>query len=469
MNGSSKMTASTKALVIAGVILVAVAAIAVPVAAFGDSTITELTAPGEAEAGDTVTVIAEGVSDTSGDQTLHVEVYWYTPAGDGETICTDSADLQQFGETEVDCTGSFVMPQHDDVSVVARLYLSGTGTEDLQETSIALEEGDDGLLDALTDLPGAIVDRLFAVFDTAAEKMVGLLTHLFVSHPEIHPNDDVQEIHRLAMISAMLLAAPMIMIFSILLMLGYSEVYNQPITRWIGRLVLVLALGAVAPPLIQYGVDFSEAMTIAFKPEDPGLLETTLLTAELAVVGFLNAFLLLAVAVTFIVRDLYFLFFAAAAPIIFLFQVTPYLNRFSRVFIGTFVGFVLIGMFEMIAFNLTLSLLEMDGYESPSWLLAFGGIVLMTALPFMIIPAAWMMVGPAALLTRTAAGKAAGVAGKAWNQRRDDGSGGRGESDYRPYSDGSSSTGSAGSGGNRYDKSVILDHHGSDDEGGGGR
>lgn len=301
---------------------------------------------------------------------------------------------------------AFLIDQNGDVLDYSRsvsFTTEGDPPQDSDEVSSGLLSP---ILDTLKNLPDNIVDAFFGIFNAAAEAFVNLLTHVIVAHPTVHPNEDVSKIHHRTFLASLLLSGAASMVIGILLMLGYSEVNGKPTAHHIGKLVLAMALAAVAPALVQYAVDFSHALTVAFRPASPGVLGTALLAVELVIVGFLNAFLLLGIATTFVVRDLYFLFFAAAAPFIFLLHATPYFNRFSQVLIGTFWGFILIGPLEMIAFSLTLSLLELNGMELPSWLLGFGGIVFMFVLPLLIVPASWAMVGTAAGLAAEAGGMA---------------------------------------------------------------
>lgn len=244
------------------------------------------------------------------------------------------------------------------------------------------------------EIAQAAIDAIHGVFKAAAQALVDLLTVVMTAHPQVYPNQEVGDIHRTVYTASLLLSGASIVFIGIAHMLGFINAYQTSIRVALGRLIAALALGAVAPQLVQLGVDLSHALTVAFKPTDPSLLGTALLSGHLLVVAFLDAFILLGVLVVFILRDVYFMFFAAAAPLIFLLGALPHFRRFAQSLIGVFLAFMLIGPLDMIAFRLTLAMLNMNSLSGlPEWLLAFGGIVALLGIPYIVLSSGMSMVG----------------------------------------------------------------------------
>jgi hypothetical protein len=249
----------------------------------------------------------------------------------------------------------------------------------------------DPIEDAIDDLSDNIVEKIqnavFGPFEALAAVLVDILTHLFTSYPQIQPNDAVQDVHRLTLIATFSLGTLTVILAGLLFQVGplFGVSYRQ-VRMLLLRVLLALVFGTVSPFLLQYAVELADALTLAFKPENPGFISTVRLTGGLAIVSVLNAFLLVAVAALFVVRDFYLLFAAAASPLIALGWALPYTRRFASSLIGVFWGFLLIGPLDMIAFHLILELLATGG-ETPAWLTALGGFVMLLYMPYIVLTA----------------------------------------------------------------------------------
>jgi len=358
--------------------------VAVPASASHSDHLVEHTihSPSEVEIGEEATI--SGQVTNREDARVFIEV-----TVDGTTVLSEAVDP---GET-VEFTRRLRFDQAGEPNVDVEIYVAGqhhtteTATIDVNES-----QDDGGLLDI--NLGEKIKQAVYAPFNAFADAVVGLLTHLFTSYPDVHPNPDVQELHRLSLIVAFALSTLTVVLAGILFQVGpiFGVSYRQ-VRMLLPRVLIALVFGTVSPFLLQYAVDLADALTIAFRPSNPGFLGSVQLTGGLIVVGLLDAFLLAAVAAIFVVRDVYILFAAAASPLIALGWALPYTRRFAHSFIGVFWAFLLIGPLDMIVFRLVLSLLQPSGVEVPHWLLAMGGFAMLLGVPYMVLSTGQSMAG----------------------------------------------------------------------------
>ena len=251
------------------------------------------------------------------------------------------------------------------------------------------EDDDRGLVQELRDLPGDFAESLVGVltdgFNAVSESIINSLTLLIVNYPTTHPNQHVAELHQTAFRLALLLSGLTLIVIGLLYLTNFTIGNLNPTTAaaLFPKLLAALAIGAVAPHLIQYLVELFQLLTVVFQP-DAGLRGALRMTGGLAVVAVINALGLLAVAIFFIVRNVFILFYAAFAPIIFLMAVTPYLRGYAAMMSGAFVGFIIVGPVEMALFNLTVSFVDtLTGV--PQWLGALGGIILLMVVPYFFV------------------------------------------------------------------------------------
>lgn len=253
----------------------------------------------------------------------------------------------------------------------------------------------------------AIIQFLYTIAESLAEVLIEIFTLIITSYPDVTDNA-VLEVHNLVFQLELILAG------AAFIGIGIAYLLNDIL--WIKRLwpmipwiIAAIIFGGLAPWLLKYPVEISEALTIALKPATPDLWSLLHLSSELIIVALLESFVLLGIASLFIIRNIYLLLAVAIAPLLALGYSVPYFRRFASPLIGAFWGFLLIGPVDMVIFRLILALLEVDEFlEFPHWLLAFGGIILMLAVPFVILSSgatisgyALSFVGGATLSTTT--------------------------------------------------------------------
>jgi len=341
-----------------------------------------ITSPNEVTAGEEFTI--SGDVTNRDDSTVFIEV-----TVDGTSVLTEAVGP---GET-VEFEYTMQLGDTGEQNVNVEIYVAGEPyTSKTVTIEVTESEDDGGLLDV--DLVGSITEAIFYPFKKLAEELVGLLTHLFASYPQVQPNPDVQELHRISLIVTFALSTLTVIVTGVLFQIGpvFGVSYQQA-RMILPRVLVALVFATVSPYLLQYAVDLAEALTLAFQPSDPGFLGTIQLTGGLVVIALLDAFLLAAVAAIFVVRDVYILFAVAASPLIALGWALPYSRRFANSFIGLFWAFLLIGPLDMIVFRLILSLLQPNGVELPHWLLAMGGFAMLLGVPYMVLSTGQAMAG----------------------------------------------------------------------------
>lgn len=269
------------------------------------------------------------------------------------------------------------------------------------------ESGDGGVLSALQNLgdsvknlPSKIQYILFNPFRAYASMAIESLTLVISWYPQIHPNPDVQDIHRLTLTVTFAMSTLAVIVTGILFQLGPVLGVSYRQARMIlPRLFLALVFATVSPFLLQYTVDFADALTQAFQPDSASFMEVWQLSAELLLVIVFKATLLLIVGVMFVVRDVYLLFAAAISPLIALAWVFPQTKRYADTFIGAWWAALLIGPLDMLVLRLALTLLD-PATGIPNYLLSMGALTLLAAVPYMVYTASQSMVGQASILAQ---------------------------------------------------------------------
>lgn len=273
----------------------------------------------------------------------------------------------------------------------------------------------DGVRDAIDDLVGDFSDFVDNLEDTLvsagltlfvkpfqllAQLLSDILTHVIVSYPDVrHP--EVLDLHWLIYQLTLLLSVPGF------IWIGFRHMTNRadgirPTVHLLGLLVA----GGVAPWLLHYPVKASELTTVAIQSETVpvmGMLNLSLMTA---VVIWFKAIILLVLVLVYVVRDFYLMFFTVSAPLIFLLLYFRPTRDHVAPLLGLFIGFLLIGPLDMIAYRLVLALLDMNaGSPVPHYIWGLGGYCVMLALPYVILSSGTSMTLPAASVAKSAAAK----------------------------------------------------------------
>lgn len=305
------------------------------------------------------------------------------------------------------------------VLAVSLLFTGGVIAQNETGVDEAEDEEDGGgpvidldpLLDGISDLVDAVTgwggkleeiltDVIFGPFEALAKALIGILVHVITSYPTVHPSPEVSEIHRITFTVQVLLSTLVFAVAGIALITGpvLGVSYTQ-VRMIMPRVVIALVFGAVAPQLLQYAVELSHATTLAFKPTEAHLIGTIRLLGELTLVAVIDAMLLLAVAVLFLMRDVYILFAAAIAPLIALGWALPYVKGYADSLIGAFWAALLIGPLDMLVFRLAFSLIQDHGGQVPHWLWSIAALTLLLVVPYLVFSASQSMISTGQRLT----------------------------------------------------------------------
>ena len=173
-----------------------------------------------------------------------------------------------------------------------------------------------------------------------------------------------------------LLSSPAFIATGILHMIGpvLGITYGQ-VRKILPRVVIALVFSTVSLPLLQLGVDFTQALTTAFQPE---FYETTFqqrigISTGLVLAYVIQSLLLLAVAVLFIIRDVYILFVAAISPLLALGWSLLRVKRYADTFIAGWFAALLIAPLDMLVLKFSFALFSGAGSSTlqgvSNWLL----------------------------------------------------------------------------------------------------
>jgi hypothetical protein len=267
----------------------------------------------------------------------------------------------------------------------------------------------DDLIDVIEDLAGDLGDiiveagltLLVKPFQELARILSDAFTHVIVSYPDV-THQDVLEVHQKVFQLTLLLAVPA------LIWIGFQHLTGRKdgIRPTVELLTIVVA-GGVSPWLLYYPVELSRLVAIALRPEQTSVMSSLSVALTTAVVIWIQAAVLLALVILFIIQSFYLLFYVAASPLIFLLTYFRPTRKFASPLTGLFIGFLLIGPLDLIAFQLVLALLDMQGQNAlPQYIWGLGGYFVMLALPFQILSSSSSLVLPALLFSKNAAGKA---------------------------------------------------------------
>jgi len=277
---------------------------------------------------------------------------------------------------------------------------------DLDGVIEAINELKDAILDFTENWDGTLQDLLieviFGPFKHIAKFMASQISAALLHAPPVTGNPAINEIYTQSLAVAFLVATLVFMIAGILYMIGpVLGVGYREVRMIIPRVVVALVFAAVALPLLQYMVDFSNTLVYAFKPDafDATLNEILGLEVTLLLVYFINSWLLLAVVLMFVLRSVYIIFVAAISPLIALCWSIPRAKRYADSFIAGWFTALAMGPLDMIIFKLSLSLMKGDYFTSfqdaASWILGIATMLLLVWVPYQLYGASQSAVGQA--------------------------------------------------------------------------
>ncbi|AZH26686.1 hypothetical protein [Haloplanus aerogenes] len=276
---------------------------------------------------------------------------------------------------------------------------------DLSALTDAIEDLVDEVEQLGDDLGDIIVEAgltlLVEPFHALVQTISETLSYVMVSYPDVK-HQDVLDVHHTVFQLTLLLAVP------VLIWIGFQHITGRADgIRPTVELLAVVAAGGVSPWLLYYPVELSRLAAAALRPGPVSTMSGLSVTLTTAVVIWIQAAVLLALVILFIVQSFYLLFYVAASPLIFLLTYFQPTRKFASPLTGLFIGFLLIGPMDLIAYQLVLALLDMQGQNAlPQYIWGLGGYFVMLALPFQILSSSSSLVLPALLFSRNAAGKA---------------------------------------------------------------
>lgn len=312
------------------------------------------------------------------------------------------------------------------VAVVLSTVFTGLAAADHEEeddddrpiVNINLGEVIDAIQDLISDfeeftgnwdqkLKDILIAVLFAPFRLLAQQLVRSVAIVLTNTPSVHPNPAVQSVHLDVLLVTYLLSTLAFAGAGLLYMTGpiFNVSYKQ-VRMILPRLIAALVFASVSPYLLQYAVDLSDALVVAFAPSDltASFSEMAGLSTSLVLVWFINAWLLLAVVVMFILRDVYILFVTAISPILALAWAFPKTRKYADTFIGGFWTALAMGPLDLLVLKFNLALLNPSithPIQSVSnWILGVAGFVLLLWVPAQLYGASQAAVGQAYVLAR---------------------------------------------------------------------
>ena len=180
----------------------------------------------------------------------------------------------------------------------------------------------------------------------------------------------------------------------------------QEVRMILPRFITGLIFATVSLPLLQYTVELSDALTYAFAPSGLTMSVTQVagLSVSLVLVWVINAFLLLALVVVFIIRSVYILFVAAISPLLALAWAFPKTKRYADTFISGYWTALAMAPLDVLVLKFILSLLTAQGsgvQGLSNWILGVAGFTLLLWVPYQLYGASQAILGQAYVVSRS--------------------------------------------------------------------
>lgn len=309
-------------------------------------------------------------------------------------------------------------------TVVVAPVAAQTGGDDTESedgdtvVNIDLDEVVDAvnnLIDELQEFTGSWEDSLreilvaafFRPFQLIAQQLLEIISILLLNTPSVHPNPAVEDVHRQVLIVTYLLSGLAFTAIGLLYIIGpVLGISYQQARQTIPRLILALIFSTVSLPILQLGVELSDALIIAFAPEQLTISLTELagLSVTLVLVWVVQATLLLALAVLFIIRNVYILFVAAISPLLLLMWSLPKAKRYADTFIAGWFAALLIAPLDMLVLRFSLAMMRGAGstpiQSISNWVIGVGALTLLLLVPYQLWTASQTAVGKTRTATR---------------------------------------------------------------------
>ncbi|MXR40079.1 hypothetical protein GRX01_01720 [Halobaculum sp. WSA2] len=289
--------------------------------------------------------------------------------------------------------------------------------EDDSDTVIdfsGLSSAIDDLVDELADFTGSwdatledlLIAVLFKPFQTLAQQLVRQFTLVLTNTPTIYPNPVVEEVHRDTLLVAYAVAGVVLPATGILYMYGsVLGVSYREVRMILPRFITALVFATISLPLLQYTVEFSDALVYAFAPTGLTMSTTQLagLSVALVLVWVINASLLLVLVAVFIIRNVYILFVAAISPLLALAWAFPTTKRYADTFISGYWTALAMAPLDVLVLKFIFSLLNAQGsgvQGVSNWVLGVAGFTLLLWVPYQLYGASQAILGQAYMVSR---------------------------------------------------------------------
>lgn len=270
------------------------------------------------------------------------------------------------------------------------------------------EGEDDGLLDTvisgITDSArqtwiGIITEAVMAVvydpFQSLAHSLLEGVMTVLTWTPDVHPNPAVEDMHQRTLAVALMLAFLGIVVTGLLYQVGPLFGVSYQEVRWLlPRLIVAVLFATISLPILQLFVDLTNALVVAFQPPEEYVTPSSWFGAGVAsvLVWVVNALVLVAVFVAYIIRDVYILFIAAISPLIAVAWAMPRTQRYARAFISGWWVALAMGPLAMLVLTFVFALMsqggETVGQAVGNWVFGVAGFVLLLLLPYQLYGAA---------------------------------------------------------------------------------
>ncbi|ELZ80162.1 hypothetical protein C454_11131 [Haloferax gibbonsii ATCC 33959] len=230
-----------------------------------------------------------------------------------------------------------------------------------------------------------------------------LLIEALFNTATLHPNPAVQEVYQMS------LSVTYLLLVLAIAYVGLLYIGREPLsldTRTVlPRLLIAVIFGFIALPMLQYGVDFSDALVKAFQPTDPATIGEYLgISAGGLLAILINYLLLLALVVVFILRNVYLLFVASISPLLALAWALPNTNRYAQSFISGWFAVLAMVPLDALALRFILAMTEGSaGFSitgASNWVLGVAAFTLLLWIPLQLYRTSQAIVGQGFRLTR---------------------------------------------------------------------
>lgn len=287
------------------------------------------------------------------------------------------------------------------------------------------ESDDTGFLKDLSEMfsdftenfPHTIEEVLMSVFfepfRTLAAQLVNIVVTVITHTPSVDGNPAVEEVHQISLIVAYLLASMFFVVAGLLYITGpIFNVSYQQVRLIIPRLVAALVFGTISLYVLELSVEFTNALTHAFKPAQLALeFEQAMgLSLALIIVIALKAVLLLAVVLMYIMRGTILLILAAGSPIIAICWAFPKTKRYADSFIAIYWTALAIAPLNVFTLRFVFAMMDFS-VNSPlqsvsNWVFGLAALTLLLLVPYHLYGASQTVVGPASAMAGKSVSKA---------------------------------------------------------------